>query len=510
MALHESNVNFRNLIRDLTDMYTYDVAEVVIIELVANALDAGATAISVDYNPDVKILVVSDNGSGMSLEQFRKYHDLAAGLKSRGSGIGFAGLGAKISFNIAERVITETRSTSFEGGSKWQLVRQQDGNEQLIWEDLTPEHLEGCGTRIEVYFTEQDEIPYTKTDELVSLLRRYYLPLFDTGFLDLYSKLGRYQNLKFTVNGQIITPGNLSEEFRLEKAKDIYCERSNHLIGYGRLGLSKNEYPIGEEVCGVLISVFGKVVKADLFNQFPGREGSHIFGLVEVPGLVKYLNTPKSDFIRPRGKHKEFEGYYGPIRDCFKLWLAEAGIQTLEIDVTAETRKIEKEIARILEDIPELGEFFGFRAPKKVLRSDEKGDNSAIEHEGIEASFPIGNGHRGKTGGPPDIGPDPGQALIEDGKGLTRATPISRAARRGPKIAFVNAPEKLEMGWVEGNTISINTGHPVLKKIKGDYKEKRVFYLVAIGCAVQRFLAAQDEKADLMFIDRMLTAWGSK
>jgi hypothetical protein len=43
MPLHESNVNFRNLIRDLTDMYIYDVAEVVIIELVVNALDAGAT-----------------------------------------------------------------------------------------------------------------------------------------------------------------------------------------------------------------------------------------------------------------------------------------------------------------------------------------------------------------------------------------------------------------------------------------------------------------------------------
>ncbi|PJB30489.1 hypothetical protein CO110_00270 [Candidatus Desantisbacteria bacterium CG_4_9_14_3_um_filter_40_11] len=510
MSLHESNVNFRNLIRDLTDMYTYDVAEVVITELVANALDAEATTISVDYNPISRILVVSDNGVGMTSEQFRKYHDLAAGLKSRGSGIGFAGVGAKISFNIAERVITETRSTSFEGGSNWQLVRQQDGNEQLIWEDLMPEQLNGCGTRIEVDFTNRDEIPYTTPDELVSILRRHYLPLFDTSFLELYSKLGRYHNLRFSVNGQIIAPGNLSEEFKLEKAKEIYLERSSNLIGYGILGLSKNEYPIGEEVCGVLISVFGKFVKAELFNQFPGREGPRIFGLVEVPGLVKYLNTPKSDFIRPRGQHKEFEGYYGPIRDCFKSWLAEAGIQTLEIDVTVETRKIEKEIAKILEDIPELGEFFGFRSPKKVLRSDDGGNISSTEHEGIEASFPIGDGHRGKNGAPPDVGLDPGQTLVEDGKGIAKATPVSRAARRGPKITFVNAPEKLEMAWVEGNTISINNGHPVLNKIKGGYKEKRVFYFVAIGCAVQRFLATQDEKADLMFIDRLLTAWGSK
>jgi hypothetical protein len=260
-------------------MYIYDVAEVVIIELVANALDAGATAISVNYNPDAKILVVSDNGSGMSLEQFRKYHDLAAGLKSRGSGIGFAGVGAKISFNIAERVITETRSMSFEGGSSWQLVRQEDGNERLIWEDLSPEHLDGFGTRIKVDFTNQAEIPYTTTEDLVSLLRRHYLPLFDTNFLDLYSKLGRYSNLKFIVNSQIITPGNLNKEFKLEKTKDVYLERSDHLIGYGILGLAKNEYPIGEEVCGVLISVFGKVVKAELFNQFPGREGPRIFGL---------------------------------------------------------------------------------------------------------------------------------------------------------------------------------------------------------------------------------------
>ena len=288
-------------------------------------------------------------------------------------------------------------------------------------------------------------------------------------------------------------------------------EQPKHLIGYGTLGLAETEYPLGEDVCGVLISVYGKVVKSELFNQFPGREGPRIIGLIEVPGLVKFLNTAKLDFIHPRGKHKEFEEYYGPIRECFKKWLSEAGIQTQELDVTAETRKIEKEITKILEDIPELGEFFGFRAPKKILKPDDGGVISAGEHEGIEVSLPIGNGHRGKSGGLPDIGTEPGQTLVENEMASGKATPISRSARRGPKIAFVNAPERLELAWVEGNTISINTGHPVHKKMKGDYKEKRVLYLVAIGCAVQRFLTAQqNEQADLMFIDRLLTAWGNK
>jgi HSP90 family molecular chaperone len=178
MSAHESNVNFRNLIRDLTEMYTYDVAEVVITELVANALDAKATTISVDYDPKLKTLVVSDNGVGMNSDQFKKYHDLAAGLKSRGTGIGFAGVGAKISFNIADQVITETRSVLFEGGSNWHLVRQNDGIEQLLWEDLPLKHLEGHGTRIEVDFSKEADIFFSTTNDLISLLRRHYLPLF--------------------------------------------------------------------------------------------------------------------------------------------------------------------------------------------------------------------------------------------------------------------------------------------------------------------------------------------
>jgi len=43
----------------------------------------------------------------MSQSQFRQYHDFAAGLKSKGKTIGFAGLVAKISFHIAKKVTTK-------------------------------------------------------------------------------------------------------------------------------------------------------------------------------------------------------------------------------------------------------------------------------------------------------------------------------------------------------------------------------------------------------------------
>lgn len=78
MSIHHSNVNYKNLIEDLADMYPFEIPEVVIIELVANALDARADRIAIDLEPGRRILTVSDNGVGMTSTQFDEYHDFAA------------------------------------------------------------------------------------------------------------------------------------------------------------------------------------------------------------------------------------------------------------------------------------------------------------------------------------------------------------------------------------------------------------------------------------------------
>ncbi|MDO8491362.1 MAG: ATP-binding protein, partial [Dehalococcoidia bacterium] len=218
MGTHESGVNFENLIRDLAEMYPFDVSEVVLVELVANSLDAGASRISIDYDPKGKVLVVADNGKGMGASQFDEYHDFAAGLKRRGSGIGFAGVGAKISFNIADRVMTETHSESFSGGSDWFLQSKRS----LQWQDILPVHLSGSGTRVEVRFRSDAEIPYPSKEDLIRLVRRHYLPLLDTNFLDLYQRRGCYtSDLRFVVNGRVVTPSDLKVTFGLEKVREF-------------------------------------------------------------------------------------------------------------------------------------------------------------------------------------------------------------------------------------------------------------------------------------------------
>ena len=504
MAEHESSVNFGNLIRDLAEMYSHTVPEVVLVELIANSLDAGATQISIQLDLQSNTLVVTDDGKGMASGEFAEYLDFAAGLKRRGDGIGFAGVGAKISFNVADKVITETRSDSFSGGSNWYLR----SDKQLIWDDHAPEHLDGTGTRVEIVFRPEVELPYQSTQDVVKVLQRHYLPLMDTEFLDLYGRMDIYSNaLRFVVNGLQITPSRFAEQFGLEQVREFEPKVRNRAVGYGILGVSSSEYPLTEDYCGVLLCTRGKIVKPDFFNQFPGTLGPRILGLVDVPALVEFLTLSKTSFARQLDPRK-FERYYGPVRDEFKDWIGGLGVDSADVIGTDEAAKLEREIRKIIDEVPELSEFFGFRTRKKVLQEDAGGNTKAEEAEGVELTFPQGEGSRGAGDGPLDVGEEPGGAIVAMEDGKMQASPISRTARRGPRIRFLNNPDRSDLAWADGNMIVINSGHPSYRRISSNKVATRQHCLFAIANAIQRYKAGDDVDVDLEFIDRMMVAFG--
>lgn len=503
--LHESAVNYQNLIRDLAEMYTDDVAEVIVLELVANSLDARANQISVHFDPSERTLRIEDNGTGMNADQFVRYHDFAAGLKTRGGTIGFAGLGAKISFNIADQVITETRSRSFVGGSKWYL----QSDKKLVWENIESTNLEGCGTRVQVRFRNDARLPYANSKDIAELLRRHYLPLFDPKFLELYERLGFYPNgLQFRVNGESMRPNPIASDFRLEQTHEFIPTKKQARYGYGIFGLTPNDYPLGQSACGVLLCTHGKVVKADLFGQFPGQAGPRVFGVVEVPDFINFLTTAKNDFTL-RGKRHDFEALYGPIREEFKVWLKKVGIQSIETVGEDEARKLEKELQKFLDELPELLDFTGLSGRKQVLVAADSAACATLVN-GIMATFPDGAGEKGQDGAPPDIGAGVGQTLIPENAGVERARPISRTSRRGPKITFVIMPERTELAWVEGNSVMVNRGHPSAKKAHTNSLAQRLHDFFAVAGAIQRHLTSENGIKDLMFVDRMMAAWGKK
>ncbi|MHA1882239.1 MAG: hypothetical protein ACTSUO_04260, partial [Candidatus Thorarchaeota archaeon] len=279
--------------------------------------------------------------------------------------------------------------------------------------------------------------------------------------------------------------------------------------GYGLFGLSDREYPLGENLCGVLLCTHGKVIKADLFNQFPSDIGPRIIGVVEIPNFIHFLTSSKTDFIR-RFNYKEFERLYGPIRQEFRNWLNELGVQTLEVTVSDEALRLEREMRKLVGEIPELGEFFGFRAPKSVLAQQIEGSVTASSQEGAELTFPIGEGESFGGEGILDVGNGPGEALVEDQEtGGLRAKPISRTGRRGPKIAFDEKPEKIDLAWIDGNNVVINSGHPAYVKASSNASAKRLHCIHAIANAIQKFLFT-GRAEDLFFSDRMMSVWGKK
>jgi hypothetical protein len=450
--------------------------------------------------------VVTDNGTGMTQEEFDQYHDFAAGLKTRGMGIGFAGVGAKISFNIASRVVTETRSSSYTGGSNWYLESKRN----LIWDDILPSHLENHGTRVNVVFRKNISLPFDDRDSIIALLRQHYLPLLDRRFLPLYSELKYYDiSLRFVVNGESVEPLDIVSDYELDKTHEFYPMSGNKRIGYGVFGLSSREYPVGENLCGILLCTHGKIIKADLFNQFPGDIGPKIMGLVEIPDFIHFLTSSKTDFIR-RKRLREFEKSYDPIRQEFRSWLRDLGVQPSEVTSGSDAIRLEREIRRLVDDIPELGDFFGFRMRKQVLRNQSTGDILANIQEGAEVTFPVGEGQSQGGEAPLDVGEGPGEALVESPvEGRIRAEPISRTGRRGPKIAFNESPDRVDLGWVDGNNIVINSGHPAYKKVMSNATANRLHCIYAIANAVQKFLFS-GQTEDLMFSDRMMSAWGRK
>ena len=506
MGNHESSVNYQNLIKDLADMYPFEVAEVIIVELIANSLDSRATTIQIDYQPNEKVLLISDNGKGMSSTDFEQYHDFAAGLKTRGMGIGFAGVGAKISFNIATRVLTETFSENYSGGSNWYLKSKRS----LIWDDIQPSHLKQNGTRVEVLFNAEAPISYSTTKDIIRILKRHYLPLLDEKFLALYDALGYYpKELRFIINGQLINPIHMEKEFALEKVNEFLPKVTGKRIGFGIIGLSTIDYPLSSDICGLVLCTRGKVIKADMFNQFPGEFGPRILGVAEVPGFIDFLTSAKTDFMSGR-KSREFEKLYNPFRQEFKNWLKDLGVPIQDVVETNEALKLERELKRLLDDIPELGEFFGFRTKKNILQRNTGGTTNAITQNGIEPTYPIGDGESGAGTGPVDIGNAEGEALeASEENAVIKATPITRTARLGPKIGLLKADNRTELSWVEGNNIVINIAHPAYKKISSNSQARRLHCIYAIAFAIQKFIS--ESRTDyLSFPDRMLKAWGEK
>jgi hypothetical protein len=86
LPVGETRVDLVHLLEDLRDAYPGALEETILTEIVANALDSGASRIRFVTDPVGASFTAVDDGSGMRRRELARYHDVAASTKARGVG----------------------------------------------------------------------------------------------------------------------------------------------------------------------------------------------------------------------------------------------------------------------------------------------------------------------------------------------------------------------------------------------------------------------------------------
>jgi HSP90 family molecular chaperone len=148
----ETRVDLQHLLEDLRDAYSGALEETILTEVVANALDSGASRIQIVTHAADATLTVVDDGRGMQRRELARYHDVAASTKARGDGIGFAGVGIKLGLLVSREVITETRRGATHVATRWHLKSKH----RAPWKWIPPPGLTtGRGTAVRLALENQ-------------------------------------------------------------------------------------------------------------------------------------------------------------------------------------------------------------------------------------------------------------------------------------------------------------------------------------------------------------------
>lgn len=478
MTRHASSVNFRHLLDDLVDLYPFSVEEAVLTELVANALDAGAQTVHVETDPGRATFWVRDDGRGMSREEFFAYHDFAVSFKRKGRGIGFAGLGAKLGVKVSHEVVTETRSAEFWGASRWFF----DGD-RLLWEEVDRRTVHTHGTAVELRLRDSGS-RLLDPAEVRRMLARHYMPLLDPYFLDVYREAGVYPHgVAFWVNGEPVSASLPAARRRHEFFVYVGKRRRPAGVGY----FLQTEQPLPEDLQGVGLCTYGKVILREWFRKFP-VDPERVTGLVEVPELVTALTTNKCDFHRGGTEGQRYYRFYREIQSEFGSWLESVGALSRPPQASREAGRLERVLRDILAGVPELEQLAG-------LLGRRGSEGRAADHSEDVRTAPADRRPEEPTDGEqPASRPE-------------RPAAPRRHRLSGLRVAWVRGGTDRLMGWVDGDTVLVNEDHPAFAKAReAGLKEYHDLLSVAVALLEHRGTEPADDTLDLL--SRFFSAWG--
>jgi hypothetical protein len=521
----ETRVDLLHLLEDLRDAYPGGLEETILTEIVANALDSGASTVTLATDPVAATLTVVDDGAGMRRRELARYHDLAASTKTKGAGIGFAGVGIKLGLLICREVVTETRRERHHVASSWGLASRH----RAPWRWIPAPGLVPAphGTAVRLWL-QNPLSPLLDRGFVATTLRRQFHPLLDPRFADVLA--AKYpRGVRLAVDGQGLLPERLIPAETASLAIRLPRKRKPSAVGY----LERHAAPLPEDRRGLGVSTHGKVIRQGwdwlgITPPAPERVG----GLVEVPELAACLTLNKADFIRAGARGATFLAYRKAIQEVAGRQLAAWGDAPHDAAERAHRRLVrpaERDLEAVLADLagdfPLLATLVEARAggqrrlpmgqaatrvPPIAARgpaANAPAEPAAPPSAGGAAEPEAGEPPAG--GGPGPLPPAEGAAAAEAAAAGTVHLPGARGPRRpgryGLGIQFEERPEDPALARLVESTIRVNAAHPAHRRAVAARSEG---YHIAVAAALALAPLAVEPAGEHAFVTAFLTAWG--
>lgn len=500
--MRETKVNLKHLLEDIRDSYAIPFEEIILVELIANALDSRASRISFFINPKEQTITALDNGQGMKRQSLADYHNIAATTKQRGKGIGFAGVGTKLSLLLADYVLTETKGGyGSRCATKWHLKNETSAPWKFV--PFSNKVSTPRGTAVCLKLPDNNH-PFFSAQFIETTIKKHFYPLLQPEMFSGILKHVYKKGVEFFVNQKKI--GSMpAENFDPRQFQiKVGAGRSKRLAGIGFLTKSKNNLN-GSEVNGLAVSTYGKVIKSGWEWLGINTKGDwQIKGLVEIPALAEILTTNKMDFLKDGASLKKYYGFRKAIQEAVLPILEEFGESitspSQQKQFRALTNEIERALRFILGDFPELVPLLGIRQTKQkgpALVSAKQPlvglIEQAVSKENLETE------------------PEITQTAASDASPKQTAGSVKKKQKnkKGPalSIGFEDRGELQGISRMVEDKIWVNTAHPAYPKARQAGFEK-YHIVLAVGLALSQFV--QETTSPQQFINSFLACWGKE